>query len=85
MYIVYIPLLHLQIISKYYQKMNATLGQDQRFEFEGNQVGLDIPLAGITTRDEAWRITALSPPVVCLVYVSLHTYYVPHTHAQGVK
>jgi hypothetical protein len=47
--------------------MNATLGHDQRFEFKRDQnlVELDIPLAGITTRDKAWRITALGPPVVC--------------------
>ena len=46
--------------------MNATLGHDQRFEFESNQIRLDIPPAGTTTRDETWRITALGPPVVCL-------------------
>ena len=45
--------------------MNATLGHDQPFEFESDQIRLDIPPAGITTRDEAWRITALGPPVVC--------------------
>ena len=49
--------------------MNATLGHDQRFEFEGNQnlIRLDIPVDGITTRDEAWRITPLGPPVVCSI------------------
>ena len=48
--------------------MNATLGHDQRFEFERNQnlIRLDIPRAGITTSDKAWRITALGPPVVGL-------------------
>ena len=48
--------------------MNATLGHDQRFEFEGDQnlIRLDIPPEGTTTSDEAWRITALGPPVVCL-------------------
>ena len=46
--------------------MNATLGHDQRFEFERDQnlIRLDIPRAGITTNDKAWRITALGPPVV---------------------
>ena len=46
--------------------MRATLGHDQRFEFERDQslITLDIPSAGITTRDKAWTITALGPPVV---------------------
>jgi hypothetical protein len=46
--------------------MNATLGHDQRFEFEKDQnlIRLDIPSVGITTSDKAWRITALGPPVV---------------------
>ena len=63
----YICPLHLQIISKYYQKMNATLGHDQQLEFESDQnlITLDIPPEGITTSDTAWRITALEPPVVC--------------------
>ena len=51
--------------------MNATLGHDQRFEFESDQIRLDIPPAGITTRDEAWRITALARPVVCLAITLL--------------
>ena len=55
--------------------MNATLGHDQRFEFESDQIRLDIPSAGITTRDEAWRITALGPPVVCLAIILL-----PYVH-----
>ena len=61
-----ILLSYLQIIRAYYQKMNATLGHDQRFEFERDQnlITLDIPTAGITTRDKAWTITALGPPVV---------------------
>jgi hypothetical protein len=49
--------------------MNATLGHDQQFEFARDQdfITLDIPQEeGITTRDKAWRITALGPPVVCL-------------------
>ena len=48
--------------------MNATLGHDQRFEFEGDQnlIRLDIPPEGTTTSDEAYRITPLGPPVVCL-------------------
>ena len=56
----------LQIIRTYYEKMRATLGHDQRFEFERDQnlITLDISLAGITTRDKAWTITALGPPVV---------------------
>ena len=47
--------------------MNAKLGHDQRFEFERDQnlIRLDIPLAGITTSDKAWRITAPGPPLVC--------------------
>ena len=47
--------------------MNATLGHDQRLEFESDQnlITLDIPPEGTTTSDEAWRITALGPPVVC--------------------
>ena len=63
--------MHLQIIRKYYRKMNATLGHDQQFEFERDQslIRLDIPSAGVTTRDEAWRITALGPPVVCLAII----------------
>ena len=46
--------------------MNATLGHDQQFEFERDQnlIRLDIPPEGITTSDEAWRITPLGPPVV---------------------
>ena len=46
--------------------MCATLGHDQLFEFERDQnlITLDIPTAGITTRDNAWTITALGPPVV---------------------
>ena len=48
--------------------MNATLGHDQKFEFENDQnlIRLDIPPEGTTTSDEAWRILALGPPVVCL-------------------
>ena len=48
--------------------MSATLGHNQRFEFKRDQnlIRLDIPPAGTTTSDEAWRITALGPPVVCL-------------------
>ena len=48
--------------------MSATLGHDQRFEFERDQtlIRLDIPSAGVTTSDKAWRITALGPPVVRL-------------------
>ena len=61
----YILLLRLQIIHKYYRKMNATLGHDQRFEFESDQIRLNIPSTGTTTSDKAWRITALGPPVVC--------------------
>ena len=56
--------------------MNVTLGHDQRFEFEGDQnlIRLDIPPEGITTNDEAWRITALGPSVVGLaVPLPLHT------------
>ena len=46
--------------------MNATLGHDQRFEFESDQITLDIPPEGIMTSDKAWRIIALGPPVVGL-------------------
>ena len=56
--------------------MNATLGHDQLLEFESDQnlITLDIPPEGTTTSDEAWRITALGPPVVCLAdTTSLHT------------
>lgn len=58
---------HLQIISKYYQKMNAVLGHDQKFEFEDDLIRLDIPfpsLEGLMTENKGWRITALGPPVV---------------------
>ena len=58
--------------------MDATLGHDQQFEFERDQnlIRLDIPSAGVTTRDEAWRITALGPPVVCLAIIHvLHVYF----------
>ena len=71
--------MHLQIISKYYRKMNATLGHDQRLEFESdhNLIRLDIPPEGITTSDEAWRITALGSSVVCTAVATsltrLHT------------
>jgi hypothetical protein len=46
--------------------MNATLGHDQRFEFGSDQdlIRLDIPSAGITTSDNAWRIMALGPPQI---------------------
>ena len=58
----------LQIISEYYQNMNAILGHEQPFEFKRNQnlIRLDIPQEGITTSDKAWRITPLGPPVVGL-------------------
>ena len=57
--------------------MNATLGHDQRFEFKRNQslIKLDIPPAGTTTSDKAWRITALGPPVVCSAIADKPTEY----------
>ena len=53
--------------------MNATLGHDQRFEFKRDQnlIKLNIPPAGTTTSDKAWRITALGPPVVCSAVTNL--------------
>jgi hypothetical protein len=58
--------------------MNATLGHDQRFEFESDQnlIELDIPLAGITTNDKAWRITPLASPVVCSAVTTSLTDYI---------
>ena len=62
----------MQFFHKYHQKMNATLGHYQQFEFESDQIRLNIPPAGTITSDKAWRITALGPPVVCLaVTISL--------------
>ena len=59
--------------------MRATLGHDQRFEFESDQnlITLDIPPAGTITRDEAWRIIALGPPVVGLAFT---TFLIIKTH-----
>ena len=61
--------------------MNATLGHDQRFVFKRNQnlIRLDIPPEGTTTRDEAWRITALGPSVVCSATTTSLTRLYAHT------
>ena len=57
----------LQEIHKYYDKVNAVKGHDQKIGFKEDSIRLDIPfpsLEGITTANGGWRITALSAPVV---------------------
>ena len=63
----YIHVHHLQVIHKYYDKMNAVKGHDQKIDFKEDSIGLDIPFPseeGITTVNGGWRITAVSAPVV---------------------
>ena len=58
---------HVQVILKYYNKMNAVKGHDQEIEFKKESIRLDIPFPsteGITTVNGGWRITAVSTPAV---------------------
>ena len=58
-------LLILQIASEHYQRNNMLLEYNQKVEFEGSQISLDIPYPdGITKDNGAWRIIPSSPSVV---------------------
>ena len=65
----------LQEIHKYYDKVNAVKGHDQKIGFKEDSIRLDIPLDGITTANGGWRITALSAPVVSYAIVNYYVDY----------
>ena len=55
----------LQIACEHYQSKNMILEYNQKVEFEGSQISLDIPYPeGITKENGAWRIIPTSPCVV---------------------
>lgn len=56
-----------QLVCQHYDKNNMELQHDQEVEFEKDKIKLDIPFPsdeGIMTKDQAWSILSLGPPVV---------------------
>lgn len=55
----------MQIAREHYERNNMLLEYDQKVEFEGEEISLDIPYPdGIIKETGAWRIIPLSPSVV---------------------
>ena len=53
------------MIRRYYLQQNAEVGPDKAVEFDSESIHLDIPMKGITTEDDVWKIFPLTfPPEV---------------------
>ena len=53
------------MIRRYYLQQNAEVGPDKPVEFDSESIHLDIPMKGITTEDDMWKIFPLTfPPEV---------------------
>ena len=54
-----------QVIKRYYLQQNAEVGPDKPVEFDSESIHLDIPMKGIATEDDMWKIFPLTfPPEV---------------------
>ena len=50
-------------MQKHYESKEAIEGPDLLFEFESNEIKLDIPIEGVTI-DGGWKLTPHIEPVV---------------------